>query len=77
MMSFRTLDALRDNSEQTAELQKLTRHENNLMLELTKKARQDTKTLKTITILTLVYLPATFVAVRIWMPYVLFVRIGC
>lgn len=33
------------------------------MVELTKKAQMDARTLKTITILTLIYLPASFVAV--------------
>lgn len=63
MLSFRTLTALRDNSEQTAALQTLAREENNLTSKLAQQAGEDTKTLKTITILTLVYLPATFVAV--------------
>jgi hypothetical protein len=33
------------------------------MVELTEKAQRDARTLKTITILTLIYLPASFVAV--------------
>jgi Mg2+ and Co2+ transporter CorA len=63
MLSFRTLTALRDNSEQTTALQRLAQEENNLTSKLAKQASEDTKTLKTITILTLIYLPATFVAV--------------
>jgi hypothetical protein len=63
MLSFRTLSALRDNSEQTAALQRLAREDNNLTSKLTLRASEDAKTLKTITILNLIYLPATFVAV--------------
>ena len=62
-----TLNALRDNSEQTAALQRLTREDNNVTSKLTLRASEDAKTLKTITILNLIYLPATFVAVSpIW-----------
>ena len=39
------------------------RYDSDIMLELSKKAHQDGRVLKTITLLTLVYLPATFVAV--------------
>jgi hypothetical protein len=41
----------------------LAKSDNNLMLKMTKKSVADARTLKTITILTLVYLPASFVSV--------------
>jgi hypothetical protein len=41
----------------------LARSDNNLMVKMTKRSMADARTLKTITILTLVYLPASFVSV--------------
>lgn len=41
----------------------LARSDNELMVKMTKKSVADARTLKTITILTLVYLPASFVSV--------------
>lgn len=41
----------------------LAQSDNQLMVDLTKKAQNDAKTLKTITILTMVFLPASFVSV--------------
>ena len=41
----------------------LAKSDNSLMLKMTKKSVADARTLKTITILTLVYLPASFVSV--------------
>ena len=41
----------------------LAQSDNNLMVDLTKKSAADARTLKTITILTLIYLPASFVSV--------------
>ena len=65
MLSFRMLKALQDNNKQTAELQRLTRDDKKVVSQLTEEASEDAKTLKTITILTLIYLPATFVAVSL------------
>lgn len=41
----------------------LSQAENALVVELTKKASQDTNIVKTLTLVTLVYLPASFAAV--------------
>jgi hypothetical protein len=43
----------------------LAKSDNDLMLKMTKKSVADARTLKTITILTLVYLPASFVSVSL------------
>lgn len=45
------------------EMTRLSSTENAMILELTQKASRDTDTLKTLTLLTLIYLPASFVAV--------------
>jgi hypothetical protein len=45
------------------QMTKLAQNQNMLMLDLTKKAAMDAETLKTITLLTLIYLPASFVSV--------------
>lgn len=63
IISFRSLDASRINSGHTAEILQLAQDENKEIMEISVSAREDTKTLKTITILTLVYLPASFVSV--------------
>jgi len=41
----------------------LAKDDNDLMVEMTKKSQADARTLKSITILTLFYLPASFVSV--------------
>ncbi|KAI5844326.1 hypothetical protein BZA05DRAFT_174092 [Tricharina praecox] len=46
------------------------RYDSQIMLELSQKAHQDGGALKTITLLTLVYLPATFVATLLSMGYI-------
>ena len=63
IISFRSLDASRINSGHTADILQLAQDENKEIMEISVSAREDTKTLKTITILTLVYLPASFVSV--------------
>lgn len=63
IISFRSLDDSRINSGHTAEILQLAQDENKEIMEISISAREDTKTLKTITILTLVYLPASFVSV--------------
>jgi hypothetical protein len=63
IISFRSLDASRVNSGNTAEILQLAQDENKEIINISVAAREDTKTLKTITILTLVYLPASFVSV--------------
>lgn len=67
------LKALEANSQTTTDISIRAESGNHLMLDLTQKARRDARTLKTITILTLIYLPASFVAVSIslfsWLNY--------
>lgn len=46
------------------EMTRLTQVDNYMMVGLTKKASRDTDALKIITLLTLIYLPASFVSVR-------------
>jgi hypothetical protein len=55
--------ALQDSSRTTAELTKLARDDSKMNTIFARKATQDGRTLKSITILTLIYLPASFVAV--------------
>lgn len=59
------LKALEANSRTTADISIRAENGNHLMLDLTLKAGKDARTLKNITILTLIYLPASFVAVGI------------
>lgn len=42
---------------------KLARVDSNTMVDLSKKAYHDSRSLKTITVLTLIYLPASFASV--------------
>lgn len=64
ILDVRALGALEANSSTTAEISIRAESGNVLMLDLTQKARKDARTLKTITILTLIYLPVSFVSVR-------------
>jgi hypothetical protein len=63
LISFRSLDASRIYSGLTADILQLAQDENKEVMKISVSAREDTKTLKTITILTLIYLPASFVSV--------------
>ena len=63
IVAFRGLDALQTGSNMTIKIMSLAQSDNQLMVDLTKKAQGDAKTLKTITILTMVFLPASFVSV--------------
>ena len=47
----------------STEMARLAQSDNKLMIDLTTKSREDAQTLKTITILTMIYLPAAFVSV--------------
>jgi hypothetical protein len=64
IIAFRGLEALKTGSTISTEIARLAQSDNKLMLDLTTKSRQDARTLKTITILTMIYLPASFVSVR-------------
>lgn len=69
------LKALEANSRTTTDISIRAESGNRYMLDLTQKARKDARTLKTITILTLIYLPASFVAVGI--PFSPWLNHGC
>jgi hypothetical protein len=64
IIAFRGLEALKTSSAMSTAMARLAQSDNKLMLDLTAKSRQDARTLKTITILTMIYLPASFVSVR-------------
>jgi hypothetical protein len=61
------------------EMTRLSRTENAMILELTQKASRDTDTLKTLTLLTLIYLPASLVAVSFFQIFTskIIHRLGC
>lgn len=58
----------RQQSNQASKMAQLAAVDNSVMLELSKKAQRDSRTLKVITILTLLYLPASFVSVSTILP---------
>ena len=47
----------------STEMARLAQSDNKVMLHLAAKSREDAQTLKTITIVTMIYLPAAFVSV--------------
>ena len=47
------------------ELTKLSQIENRLMFQLTEKMSRDTETVKTLTLLALIFLPASFITVSV------------
>lgn len=47
------------------EMARLSKEENTLIVELSQKASRDTDIVKTLTLLAVVYLPASFVSVRV------------
>lgn len=59
--------ALRDN-DIMKRLSRLTVSEGTLMLKLTKKTIHEARTVKTITLVTLIYLPASFTSVSLCSP---------
>jgi Mg2+ and Co2+ transporter CorA len=65
IIAARGLDALQDSSRTTYEIMQLAQSDNKLMLSFSRKAQNDARVLKTITILTMIYLPASFVSVRL------------
>ncbi|CRG91396.1 hypothetical protein PISL3812_08444 [Talaromyces islandicus] len=62
MSEVRSLEALEQNAYITTEVSQQTQAGNQITLEIAKKAYKDAHTLKMITIVTLVYLPASFIA---------------
>ncbi|KAF2730345.1 hypothetical protein EJ04DRAFT_567846 [Polyplosphaeria fusca] len=69
IISFRGLDSLKVSSENSNQMAQLAGEDSSNMLKLTTKAQRDSETLKKITILTMVYLPASFVAQFLSMGY--------
>ena len=67
LISFRGLDSLRTSSENSNEMARLADIDSKNMVKLTTKSQRDAATLKKITVLTTIYLPASFVAVRIYL----------
>lgn len=63
IVDFRCLASLQNNSGIMTEITRLSLFENAMMIELTKRATRDTEIMKTLTMLALVYLPASFVSV--------------
>ncbi|KAK5248158.1 hypothetical protein LTR06_007901 [Exophiala xenobiotica] len=63
IIAFRALAALKTSSSMSTEIARLAQSDNKMMIDLAIKSRDDARTLKTITILTMVYLPAAFVSV--------------
>jgi len=63
IISFRGLDSLRTSSENSNEMARLADIDSKNMVKLTTKSQRDAATLKKITVLTTIYLPASFVAV--------------
>ena len=68
-LAFRGLETLQANSKSSIELTEFASKDYKAMLSLTVKAHKDAKTLKTITILTMFYLPASFAAVSLPMKF--------
>lgn len=63
VLDFRAAAAVQNTSEKSNDIARLAREDNERMLDISRKAARDGRTLKSITILTLVYLPASFAAV--------------
>lgn len=70
ILDWKALETLQDSSRTTAELAQLARDDSVVSGRLAQKATQDARTLKTITVLTLVYLPASFVATLLGTQYI-------
>lgn len=70
IVDFRCLASLENNSSIMTEITRLSRIENSMMIKLTERATRDTEIMKTLTILALVYLPASFVSSMMGMDYI-------
>ncbi|KAF2108837.1 hypothetical protein BDV96DRAFT_692342 [Lophiotrema nucula] len=70
ILDFRCLASLQHSSGSMEKLARLTRDDNLMMKELTEKAARDTDAMRWITFLTLIYLPASFVATMMGMNYI-------
>ncbi|KAJ4302791.1 hypothetical protein N0V90_001682 [Kalmusia sp. IMI 367209] len=58
------------NSRMMTQISRLTNNENAMMRELTEKATKDADAVKWLTFITLIYLPASFVATMMGMGYI-------
>jgi hypothetical protein len=65
IISFRGLDSLKTSSENSNEMARLADIDSKNMVKLTTKSQKDASTLKKVTWLTSVYLPASFVSVSL------------
>jgi hypothetical protein len=63
IISFRGLDSLKTSSENSNEMARLADIDTKNMVKLTTKSQKDASTLKKVTWLTSIYLPASFVSV--------------
>jgi hypothetical protein len=62
-LDFHAAAATQVSARKSQQMTELAKEDNDLMFELTRKSQADARTLKSITILTLFYLPASFVSV--------------
>ncbi|KAI9709139.1 MAG: hypothetical protein M1820_003586 [Bogoriella megaspora] len=69
-LDFRCLASLQHNSRSMNDMAGLARHENQLIVQLSKKASRDTDILKTLTLLALIYLPASLASSMMGMEYI-------
>jgi len=69
IISFRGLDSLRTSSENSNEMARLADIDSKNMVKLTTKSQRDASTLKKVTWLTSIYLPASFVSQFLSMGY--------
>ncbi|MCJ1461417.1 hypothetical protein MMC07_000014 [Pseudocyphellaria aurata] len=70
LISSRSLQTLYESSNTGAKIAQLAQEDNRIMLALSREGRRDGRTLKTITVLTLAYLPASFVSTLLSMGYI-------
>jgi hypothetical protein len=63
IISFRSLNALKEGGENTNEMARLAEIDNKNMVTLTMKSQRDASALKKMTWLTSIYLPASFASV--------------
>lgn len=75
-LDFTCLESVKASSRSMTELQRLSQEEAEILLEFTMKASRDTDVLKTLTMLTLIYLPASLVSSMMGMGYITIVKKG-
>src|ERR1700712_1848875 len=70
IIAARGLYALQESGQATASIMRLAQIDNKRMVRFSRKAQNDARVLRTITVLTMVYLPASFVAQMLSMGYI-------